>query len=141
MSDIIVAFAVLWGKEIASTPRMDLFDSEELTGLFTAWAKEFEAGSKTETIRSFFEKKADLLRKRLLELTADTECAVSGNEYWVTMKVEGRHVAHVYAESVEEAKTKATEAYQDADYGPLEDIDMEHTIIEDADGNFVWEKD
>ena len=40
----------------------------------------------------------------------------------------------------EEAKKKADEEWCDADFGVAQDIDGEPTIVEDQDGNFVWER-
>lgn len=60
--------------------------------------------------------------------------------YYVTMKVEGRFVAEVFAKNgVSEAKELAVEKYTEADFGPLEDIDGDCIKVEDADGNYLWE--
>lgn len=60
--------------------------------------------------------------------------------YWVTIKVDGRYVTQVVATSADEAKGLAESKFADADLGPLEVIGSECIIIEDANGNFVWEK-
>lgn len=60
-------------------------------------------------------------------------------EYYVTMKVEGRFIAKVLAETVKEAKELAVNEYENADFGKLEDIDGDCIIVEDTDGNYVWE--
>lgn len=60
-------------------------------------------------------------------------------EYYVTMKVEGRFIAKVLAETVKEAKELAVSEYENADFGKLEDIDGDCIIVEDADGNYAWE--
>lgn len=60
-------------------------------------------------------------------------------EYYVTMKVEGRFIANVLAETIKEAKELAVSEYENADFGKLEDIDGDCIIVEDADGNYVWE--
>lgn len=60
--------------------------------------------------------------------------------YWVTIKVDGRYVTQVVATSADEAKGLAESKFADADLGPLEVIGSECIIIEDAEGNFVWEK-
>lgn len=53
-------------------------------------------------------------------------------EYDVSCRIEGRFHVLVSAESLAEAEKKATLAYQDADFGAAEDIDMEIIhIIED----------
>lgn len=60
-------------------------------------------------------------------------------EYYVTMKVEGNFIAKVLAETVKEAKELAVSEYENADFGKLEDINGDCIIVEDADGNYVWE--
>lgn len=61
-------------------------------------------------------------------------------KYYVTYKVDARYVAEVEAENIEEAKKKAEQEYIDADFGEAEDIDGEAIIVEDENGNYVWEK-
>ena len=60
-------------------------------------------------------------------------------EYYVTMKVKGNFIAKVLAETVKEAKELAVSEYENADFGKLEDIDGDCIIVEDTDGNYVWE--
>lgn len=61
-------------------------------------------------------------------------------KYYVTYKVEARYVAEVEADNLEEAMKKAESEYIDADFGVAEDIDGEKIIVEDENGNYVWEK-
>lgn len=61
--------------------------------------------------------------------------------YWVIMRLSGRYVPMVMAKDPEEARSKADEAFSDADFGELEDIDGECVAVEDEDDNRVWEKD
>lgn len=61
-------------------------------------------------------------------------------KYYVTYKVDARYIAEVEADSVEEARKKANQEFVDADFGDAEDIDGEDIIIEDEDGNYVWER-
>ncbi len=61
-------------------------------------------------------------------------------KYYVTYKVEARYVAEVEADNLEEARKKANEEFCDADFGVAEDIDGEDIIVEDENGNFVWER-
>lgn len=61
-------------------------------------------------------------------------------KYYVKYKVEARYIAEVEADSLEEAREKASEEYIDADFGVAEDIDGEDIIVEDENGNFVWER-
>ena len=65
---------------------------------------------------------------------------MENKKYYVKMKVVGRFVAEVTASDIEEAKRKAEEQYQDADFGPLEDIESEPVVIEDENGDYLWEK-
>ena len=60
--------------------------------------------------------------------------------YYVTFKIDARFVAGVEADSLEEARKKAEEAFSDADFGEATDIDGEAIIAEDENGNYVWEK-
>lgn len=61
-------------------------------------------------------------------------------KYYVTFKVDARYIAGVDAENIEDAKSKALEAFQEADFGDTEDIDGEAIVVEDEKGNYVWEK-
>lgn len=60
-------------------------------------------------------------------------------EYYVTMKVKDRFITKVLAETIKESKELAISEYENADFGKLEDIDGDCIIVEDADGNYVWE--
>lgn len=60
--------------------------------------------------------------------------------YWVTIKVDGRYVTQVVATSIDEAKGLAESRFADVNLDPLEVVGSECIIIEDAKGNFVWEK-
>lgn len=60
--------------------------------------------------------------------------------YWVTIKVDGRYVTQVVATSVDEAKGLAESRFADVNLDPLKVVGSECIIIEDAKGNFVWEK-
>ena len=61
-------------------------------------------------------------------------------KYYVTYRIDARYIAEVEADSLEEAKRKADEKCCDADFGAAQDIDGEPIIVEDENGNFVWEK-
>lgn len=61
-------------------------------------------------------------------------------KYYVTYRIDARYIAEVEAYSLEEAKRKADEKWCDADFGAAQDIDGEPIIVEDQDGNFVWER-
>lgn len=59
--------------------------------------------------------------------------------YYVTFRVEGRYITKAIAKNAEEAIEKATDEYVEANFGELQDIDGNPAIVEDEDGNFVWE--
>lgn len=61
-------------------------------------------------------------------------------KYYVTYKIDARYIAEVEADSIKEALEKAESKYCDADFGVAQDIDGESIIIEDENGNFVWER-
>ena len=61
-------------------------------------------------------------------------------KYYVIYKLEARYIAEVEANDFEEAMQKAESEYLDADFGAAEDIDGEKIIVEDENGNFIWEK-
>ena len=62
-------------------------------------------------------------------------------KFYVTSKIEARYVAEVEADNIEEALEKANQKFIDADFGVAEDIESEQIIVEDEDGNYVWEKE
>lgn len=61
-------------------------------------------------------------------------------KYYVTYKVEARYIAKVEADNLEEARSKASKEFSDADFGAAEDIDGEDIIVEDENGNYIWER-
>ena len=61
-------------------------------------------------------------------------------KYCVTYKIDARYVAVVEADNLEEARKKADEEFCDADFGVAEDIDGEDIIVEDENGDFIWER-
>ena len=61
-------------------------------------------------------------------------------KYYVTYKIDARYIAEVEADSIKEALEKAESEYYDADFGAAQDIDGESMVIEDENGNFVWER-
>ena len=61
-------------------------------------------------------------------------------KYYVGYRIKARFYTEVEADSIEEAMQKADENYIDADFGVAEDIDGEQVVVEDEDGNYVWEK-
>ena len=61
-------------------------------------------------------------------------------KYYVTYKVEARYIAKVEADNLEEARKKASEEFCDADFGAATNIGGENIIVEDENGNYVWER-
>ena len=61
-------------------------------------------------------------------------------KYYVTYKIDARYIAEVEAETIEDAKKKAEVKFLDANFGEVEDIDGEQIIVEDNNGDYVWEK-
>ena len=53
--------------------------------------------------------------------------------YFVKMKIDARYTTEVEADSLEEARKKAEENFSNADFGNV-------VVIEDSDGNYVYEK-
>ena len=60
-------------------------------------------------------------------------------KYYVTYKINARYVAEVEADSLEAAMEKAESEYIDADFGEACDIDGERIMVEDDNGNYIWE--
>ena len=60
--------------------------------------------------------------------------------FYVTYKFEARFIVAVDAENIDEALESAKGRFEDADFGEAEDIEGEAIIVEDWDGNFIWEK-
>jgi hypothetical protein len=61
-------------------------------------------------------------------------------KFYVTCKIEARYIVEVEADNLADAMIKAEEEYYDADFGAAQDICGETIIVEDEDGNYVWEK-
>ena len=60
--------------------------------------------------------------------------------YFVTYRVEAHFLAAVDAENLEEALKSAEGRFQDASFGEAKDIEGEAIVVEDWNGNFIWEK-
>lgn len=64
-------------------------------------------------------------------------------KYYVTYKVEGRYIAEVEADSLEEAQKEAESEYESADFGELEDIgacgNTKQICVETEHGDIIWE--
>lgn len=61
-------------------------------------------------------------------------------DYYVTYKVDARHVVKVNANSLDEARKKAELINQHTNFGELETVETEIVTIEDSDGNYLCEQ-
>lgn len=68
----------------------------------------------------------------------------AADTYFVTYRIEGRYTAEVKARSPEDAINQSVSAYENADFGELQDIgecgNTYAVSVEDKTGNIVWEK-
>lgn len=62
------------------------------------------------------------------------------HKYYVTLRVDARYIAEVEASNIEDAKELAMDAWMDCDIGDLEDTTGEVVVIEDENGDYVFEK-
>ena len=60
--------------------------------------------------------------------------------YWVSYAISARYTVPVEAENVEEALKKAEYEWVDADFGQAEDVEGKPIIVEDENGNYVYER-
>lgn len=60
--------------------------------------------------------------------------------YYVTYAIDARFVAEVQARNETEALNKAEDEFYSADFGAARDICGEAVVVEDENGNCVWEK-
>lgn len=61
-------------------------------------------------------------------------------KYYVTHRISARYVVEVDAENIEEAKKEAEIKFSEADFGEAEDIDGTLIVIEDENGNYLYER-
>lgn len=61
--------------------------------------------------------------------------------YYVTYAINAVYVAEVNANSLEEAKKEAEATYRAADLGELQHIKNEPIMVENGDGECIWEKE
>ena len=87
-------------------------------------------------VSGWWEQVYDDLTKRIC---STTPAAYSNNdglaEFTVGFAVDGRYYAHVRAKDPDEAKSRANDAFMDADFGELECIDSKPINCEDDAGN------
>lgn len=61
-------------------------------------------------------------------------------DYYVTFAINGRYTVKVEADSTSTAMSSAIDAFCDADFGELAEIESDPVLIEDERGNYVYEK-
>ncbi len=61
-------------------------------------------------------------------------------EYFVTFKCDCRYTVPVKASSLDEAKQLAQSEFESANFGTMEFVDSDIIMIEDANGDYVYEK-
>lgn len=74
------------------------------------------------------------------DVGASEEETSEKTKYFVTYRVDARYRAEVDAENAEEAIAAGNAAFSAANFGEAEDIDGYAVNVQDARGNFVWEK-
>lgn len=62
------------------------------------------------------------------------------NTYYVTVRVTGAYITEVNARDVSEAKALAMNNWTDADFGELSDIDGCVSVVENIEGDRVYER-
>jgi|GEM_PF-6713050 len=71
---------------------------------------------------------------------ADDDDSGEDKDYYVTFAANVRYVAAVRASSLEEAKKFAQNDFEAACFGKLEFVDSDLIMVEDEDGNYLYEK-
>lgn len=83
-------------------------------------------------------------REQIREIVGkDISCSdyqTTKQKFYVTYRMSARYIAEVEADNIEEALTTASNSFFEADFGAAEDIDGSAVNVQDADGNFLWEK-
>lgn len=74
------------------------------------------------------------------EITSCQDYQTTKQKFYVTYRMSARYIAEVEADNIEEAITTANHSFSEADFGTAEDIDGSAVNVQDADGNFLWEK-
>lgn len=74
------------------------------------------------------------------ESSTNAELTPDGNDYYVTFRIDGRYVAKVTSLDLEKAKEDAVFEYYDADFGTLECVESEIILVEDENGNYLYER-
>lgn len=60
--------------------------------------------------------------------------------YYVTIRVDGRYVAKVEADSVKDAINLAEDEFMTANLNEMEYVESETVMVEDEKGDYVYEK-
>lgn len=59
--------------------------------------------------------------------------------FYVTFAIDGRYTVCVQADNLEQAKHEATLDFEAEDFGKMEFVDSKLTIVEDENGNYIYE--
>ena len=61
-------------------------------------------------------------------------------DFYVTIRVDGRYHIKVESDSIENAIEKAETMFQESDLGELEVVNSYANIVEDSNGDIIWDK-
>ena len=59
--------------------------------------------------------------------------------FYVTFAIDARYTVCVQADNLEQAKREATLDFEAEDFGEMEFVDSKLTIVEDENGNYIYE--
>lgn len=59
--------------------------------------------------------------------------------FYVTFAIDARYTVCVQADNLEQAKREATLDFEAEDFGMMEFVDSKLTIVEDENGNYIYE--
>lgn len=59
--------------------------------------------------------------------------------YYVTFAIDGRYTVCVQADNLEQAKHEATLDFEAENFGEMEFVDSKLAIVEDENGNYIYE--
>jgi hypothetical protein len=59
--------------------------------------------------------------------------------FYVTFAIDARYTVCVQADNLKQAKREATLDFEAEDFGEMEFVDSKLTIVEDENGNYIYE--
>lgn len=92
----------------------------------------------TDAERNKVQSNRDELIKQIKELFAEWE--LYGEYYYVTHRVDGRYTTKVFACSVDDAIEKARRDYEEANFGEVEIVEGYANIVENENGDILWDR-